>query len=115
MCSRSQLEEGIGVSGDGNAAWIGYDQLRPFLLCLHDLAGDHRVLACRVAAYDKDAVRVHNSIDRIGHRTTAERGGKSCHRRGVSETGAVIDVVRTDHSAREFHDQIIFLVGAFGA
>ena len=53
-------------------------------------------------------------VHRVGHGARTEGGGQTGHGAGVSETGAVVDVVRPDHLPREFVHQIVFFVRAFG-
>ena len=51
--------------------------------------------------------------DRVCHCPTPESGGKTCHRGGVSETGAVVYVVRSKPHPAEFLEQVVLFVGAF--
>ena len=58
-------------------------------------------LGC-VGPDDKEAIRVGFEFrDRIRHGATAKGRGQTGHRGGVSETGAVVDVIRADHCAGE--------------
>ena len=72
-------------------------------------------MICRgIGADDEDAIGFFNSVDGIGHGSRSECGGKTCHRRGVSEPGAVVHVVGAKHRAGQFLCQVVLLVGHFG-
>jgi hypothetical protein len=62
----------------------------------------------------ENAVRILYLRDRVRHGSTSESGGKTCHRSGVSKTGAVINVVGPKPHSRKFLKEIVFLIGAFG-
>jgi len=68
-----------------------------------------------VAPNDEHTVRVFNFGNRICHSTSPESGGKTCHRGGVSEACAMINIIGSQHPPGEFHDKIVFFVGAFRA
>jgi hypothetical protein len=53
------------------------------------------VLPGGVAADDEDAIRILDLVNGIGHGPGPERGGKTCHRGGVSEACAVINIIGT--------------------
>ena len=55
-----------------------------------------------------------NIVHRVGHGTRTEGGRQTGHRAGVSETGAVVNVVRSDDLPRQFVHQVVFFVRAFG-
>ncbi len=55
-----------------------------------------------------------NIVHAVGHRARTEGGGQTGHRAGVSETGAVVYVVRPQDLPRQFVHQIVFFVRAFG-
>jgi hypothetical protein len=67
-----------------------------------------------IGSDDKNATGILDFRNGIGHGPTTEGGGKTCHRRGMSETGAVIHVIGADHGPGKFLGQIIFFVGDFG-
>ena len=53
-------------------------------------------------------------VHRVGHGTRAKGGRQTGDRAGVSETGAVVDVIRPDDLPRQFIHEVVFLIGAFG-
>ena len=67
-----------------------------------------------IGACRQNQVGIFNFVNRISHCTAAECGGQTGHRDGVSETGAVIDIVGADYRPHEFLEQIIFFIGATG-
>ena len=67
-----------------------------------------------VGADDKYAVGILDLGNGIGHGSTAKGGGKTYHRGGVSEPGAVVDVVGPHCGSGKFHDDVVFLVGHLG-
>ena len=68
----------------------------------------------RIGPYRQDTISAFQLHKGVGHRPTAKRGGQPGHRRRVSETGAVVDVVVTEHCAGEFLKDVSFFVGAPG-
>jgi len=82
---------------------------------LHDSAGDDGVLTGGVAADDEHTVRILDFGNGVRHGTRTEGDGKTCHRGGVSEACAVIDVVGAQDASHKFHKKVVFFVGAFGA
>src|SRR5690606_17048690 len=44
-----------------------------------------------IAAHDQNQVRVLDVNPMVGHRSTAKRRGKTCHRRAVSDTRLVVE------------------------
>ena len=73
------------------------------------------MLAGRVASHHQDTIRLLDLPNGVRHSPAPECGGKTCHRGGVSEPRAVIDIVRSQDTPCKFHDQIVFLVGALCA
>ena len=72
------------------------------------------MILSRVGPDNKQTLYIFNFVNGVRHRSAAEGGRQPGDRRGVSETGAVINIVRADHRAREFLQEIVFLIGALG-
>ena len=98
----------------GHLARVGNDDLGAFAVCLDHAVRDDRMGLLGIGADDEDDLHVLDLADRIGHRTGTEYGGQPGHRRRVSETGAVIDVVCADPRADELLEGVIFLVRTAG-
>jgi hypothetical protein len=64
-----------------------------------------------VGAGDEDDVGLSDVGDGVGHRATSECCGQTGHGGAVSETGAMVDVVRLQHRPGEFVGDIVFFVG----
>ena len=103
-----------GEIGQVDAARVGNDQHCAALA--HRLADAHAedgVLLGGVGADHEEGFRlVGDIVHGVGHGARAEGGGQTGHRAGVSETGAVVDVVRPYHLPGEFVHQIVFFVQA---
>ena len=104
----------VGDLRDLRKARIRHDEFRPLLLHLHQVCADDGMLFGGVRADDQRHVRLFQVGERIGHRSRTERSGQTGHGGRVSETGAVIHVVRADHRAGELLVQVVFFVGGFG-
>jgi hypothetical protein len=64
---------------------------------------------------DEKAIGVRLEFgDRIRHGAAPKGCGQTGHSGSVSETGAVIDVIRADHRAGKLLQQVVFFIGAFG-
>ena len=61
-----------------------------------NIIGDDRMIGRGIRADDQNDFGLQHILQRIGHRSASERGGKTCHRGGMSEAGAVIDIVGAD-------------------
>jgi len=66
-----------------------------------------------ITANNQNAGSLTDLANRIGHSTAAEGGGQTGHRRGVSETGTMVDIIGTHYHTSELLGQIILLVGTF--
>ena len=58
------------------------------------------------------ATHILDFINGISHCSAAERGHQTGDRGGVSETGAVVDIVGTNHHPSKLLHEVIFLIGA---
>ena len=88
------LEVQITLTDDGNLTRISNDDLCPLRLRTKDARRDEGMSHRGIRADDEDAVRPLNLRNGVGHRPAAKRRGQPGHRGGVSEAGAVVDVVR---------------------
>ena len=79
----------------------------------HDLNANDGVALRGIGTDDEYAICMPDFIDGVGHGSAAERCDQTGHRGRMSETGAVVDVVRTDYRAGKFLQQVIFFVSAF--
>ena len=71
------------------------------------------VLLGGVRTDDKESLRlVGDIIHTVGHRTRTEGGSQTGYRAGVSETGAVVYIIRPHDLPRQFVHQIVFFVQA---
>ena len=53
-------------------------------------------------------------LDRVGHGSAAECGDQTGHRRGMSETGTVVNIVVPEYNPGEFLGNVVVFVGALG-
>ena len=82
----------VGHRGGTGEAWVDHDQSRLVVR----FGFGHPFKATRVGfggitAHDQDQIRVGDISPVIGHRATAIRWGKTCHRRAMSDTCLVIE------------------------
>ena len=89
--------------------------LAPRFLAFEHRVSDQRVTFGCVRADDQEAIGIRLEFrDRIRHGATPKGCGQTGHSGSVSETGAVIDVIRADHRAGELLQEVVFFVGALG-
>jgi len=81
---------------------------------LNDPRGYHRMLFCGVGADDEEKFRIFKLFNRIGHGATAKRGSQPGYRRGVSEPGAVVNIVGLECCPCHLHEEVVFLVAHLG-
>ena len=105
-----------GELSDVDPARIGDHQLDAALEHrLADARPEHRVLFGGVRADNQDGLGIPADVVKgIAHGAGAVAHRQSGHGRGMTKPGAVVDVVRADHLARELLRQIVFFVGALG-
>ena len=80
---------------------------------LEERAGDG-VIRRRVGTGDDDDVGVGDVAVGGGHRARADALEQRCNRRGVTQPGAVVDVVRAEPGAQELLEEVGLFVGALG-
>ncbi len=103
----------VGILDEVNLPGIDDDQLRaPLADRALDLHSHDRMVLRGVASRNENQIGKLDLGNRVGHCATAECGGQTGHRDGVSESGAVIHIVRADHRPHEFLEEVVFLVGA---
>ena len=104
----------VGLGHQLNFSRIGDHQFGTFLFGPEN-PGRHQGMARRGIASDhKNTFRILYFVDGIGHGTTSERCGKTCHSGGVSKPGAVVHVIGPHRGASKFLKQIILLIGDLG-
>ena len=67
-----------------------------------------------VGAYDQNALGIGQLRYGVGHGPAAEGKGQGGYGGGMTEPGAVIDVVGLHHQAGELLGQVILLIAALG-
>ena len=110
--ARLELEEHLGELHHRHASRVGDDDLCAVAVCLDHPVRDDRMGLLGVGADDEDDLHALDLADGVGHCPGTEYGGQSGHRGGVSETGAVVDVVRADPRAHELLECVIFFIRA---
>ena len=93
---------------------IGHYKLCSLLFGPKDAGGHKGMGRGGIGTDDKDAVCLFQFGNGIGHGSTSKGCGKTCHSRGVSETGAVIHAVCAHPGPGKFLHQIVFLIGDLG-
>ena len=109
-----ELQEVIGMPGQGVAARIHQDQLGATLGGGLEKGGGDRVVLGRACANDDDAIAVFGGCEGRGDRTRPDGLHQGCHGTRVAKPGAVIDIVGAERGADQFLEEIGFLVRAFG-
>ena len=67
----------------------------------------------RVAAYHQETVCRFHFGYAVGHRPATESRGQTCHSWGMSEAGAMVNVIGTDDGAGKLHENEVLLIGTF--
>ncbi len=100
--------------GNFCSAWINDSQGGSIAEGLFNLDADYRVTFSGVCSCCENKVCIGNFSYAVGHSTAS----KGCRQTGdsgsVSETGAVVDTVGTEHRPGEFVHEIVFFVCATG-
>ena len=113
---RSKIEPDVHVRVQGqlNSARVHDDEFGALELgSIHPMGYQWMGLGS-VGAHHQKTVSVFDLRDRVGHCSTSECSGKTCHCGCVSETSAVIDVVGPESGPAELLKQVIVLIGASG-
>ncbi len=107
------MQEEVSAARHLVLAQIGHDKFLAvkFVSALH-ASGKHRMALRRIAADDQYQACVLNVADGAGIATVPDCAKQPRGRRRLAIAGAVIDVIRTDHGARQFLHQIALFIGA---
>ena len=107
--------QSVGILDEVDLPGIDHDQFGAVLADgPFDAGRDDGMVFRRVGSRRQDDIGEFDLLDGVRHCTASECGGQTGHRHGVSETGAVIDIVGADHRAHEFLEEVVFLIGAAG-
>jgi hypothetical protein len=98
--------------GKWDAPGIHYDEVGAALDGAHDLIADDRMRLGCVRPGDEDTICIPNFFDRVCHGSASEGLHEACNCGAVSETGAMVYVIRADAGAEEFLEEVVLLVGA---
>ena len=104
----------VGVPVQLDEARVADDKLGPRAHAFFDHRADDRVGLRRVGADHHDCIGMFDRFIVVCHRAASEGLAETRHRSGVSEVGAVVDVVGGHHLAREALHEIVFLVRTAG-
>ena len=103
-----------GVIDHGDVPGIDNNQAGPLLNRPYHFITKHRMRFGGVGAGDKNAIRITNFPDGVGHGTTA----KTCRQTGdsgaVSQPGAVVNCIGPYGRPHEFLEDIVIFIGAAG-
>ena len=97
-----------------NLTGVGDNELGSLVAGLQNGHADYRMGGSGVAADREDTGGITDVVDRVGHGSAAEGGGQTGHRRGMSEAGTVVYVVRAQYRTGEFLHDVVVFVGALG-
>jgi len=116
--ARAKAQPDVGVADQIDGARIDDHQGSALAPGLQHAEANDGVALGGVGADDDHAVagsHVPQLPDGVGHGAAAKGSGQTGHAGGVSEPGAVVDVVGADAGAQEFLEEVVLLVGAAGA
>jgi hypothetical protein len=107
------MDDNIRETGHLDISGIGHNEFGAFFLGPEDTPGNERMARGRIRTDDKNTSRIFKFGNGIGHGPTSKCSGKTCHRGGMSEPGAVIHIVGPDHCSGKFLGQVILFIGDF--
>ncbi len=81
---------------------------------LHNFKSDYGMALRGVRPNDKNAVSVPDFGDGVGHGSAAEGCDQTGHGGGMSEPGAVVDIVSAQNRPGKLLHQVILFIGALG-
>ena len=87
----------MSIANQVNLTGIRYDELCSITCCLFYIHGDYRVSYRGVGTDSQDTTGFTDVANRVSHRPAAECGDQTGHRRGMSETGTVVYIIRTQY------------------
>ena len=91
---------------------VGYNHFCPFVLGLLGPAGDDRMRLGEVGADGKDALRVFQIQQVVGHGSGAKRRSKAHYGRRMAEPGAVVHIRRTQEAGHLLHEVVLLVIAA---
>ena len=107
-----QTQPDVGLVCHVGHAWVCHDQLCTAFLGFDHMLGHQWMAFPRVRANDENNIgRFPDFGNVIGHCPTTQSHRQTGDGGGVSETGAVIDVIRADHRAGKLLSDIVFFIG----
>jgi hypothetical protein len=96
------------------APWICHDESCAFLYSPGNLPAYNRVISCCIGTDGKDAGCIADLIDRVCHCAATETGGQTGHRRRVSETGTVVNIIGFQGYPGELLKEVVLFICASG-
>ena len=96
------MQENIRLTAQLDLTRVSHDKFGPPAYGLVDFESDDGVSDCCVSSDGQDTFRFAYLGDRIGHCTAAKSCGQTGHGWGMSEPGAMINVVGLHHGPGEF-------------
>ena len=109
-----ELQHVRGVAIERGAARVHHDELRPAFRRLLEIGCGNRVVLGRIGADHDDHVGILDRREGCGHRARADGLHERCHRGGMAQPRAVIDIVRSESDPHQLLEEIGLLVGTFG-
>ena len=104
----------IGCQCELDLARIHHNQRGALEFCPVHPMRDERMRLCRIGSDHQNARCILDFGNRVCHGSTSECGGKTCHRRSVSETGAGIYVVGSKTCPAKLLEKVVLFIGAPG-
>ena len=108
------LQPQVSKRNQVNLSGISDNQLSPLPYRLSYFQPDYRVSGGGISANSQNAGSIANLINGIGHGSAAEGGDQTGHRRGMSETGTMVNIRGTQHCPAKLLDDIVILIGTLG-
>ena len=110
----AELHEHVGMVDQVDSPRVDDGQRRARACGLLDEGGGHGVVFRGVGPRHEDEIRLEGVGEGIAHGARADGLEQGGHRTRVAEPRAVIHVVRAEHGADEFLEEVVVLVRAFG-
>ena len=109
------LQPDVGILGKRGPAGIDDDQSTTLDQGLLDEGARHRMGLHHVVARHQNTIGRGVVFDAVGPGPRSQGVKHGRYRRGVAETGAIVDVVGAENGADKFLEEIVVLVGGLGA
>ena len=108
-------EVNIGVFYQFDIPGVGHDQRgRPVSDRVDDPGTDQGVLRGCIRTGHQKTVGVLKLLDRVGHGTGTKGRFQSHHGGGMTEAGAMVDIICLEDRPGQLHHQVIFLIAGLG-